>query len=180
VKIEADSRMSYPRELCFRTYRDRLPELVPHLPNVKVIEERERDEAPDGNESQTRLLNLWKAVSEIPKLAQGIIKPDMLAWDDHALWDEEAFTCEWRVEPHIFKDRIQCRGKNHFVDNGDTCVLQIRGNLDIDLKGLPGVPKLISGKVGKAVEKFVVALLTPNLTSVSTGLEAFLKEEENK
>lgn len=180
MKIQADAKVAYPRELCFRTYRDRLPELVPHLPNVKAITVLEREDAPGGEEHKTRLLNEWRAVSEIPKLASAVLKPEMLAWHDHALWNEADWTCEWRVETHFFKDRVSCRGKNQFVDHGDSCTLQIRGDLDIDLKGLPGVPKLVAGKVGSVVEKFVVALLTPNLTSVSGGLSAFLREQEGK
>jgi hypothetical protein len=178
MKIQADAHMAYPRALCFSTYRDRLPELVPHLPNVRAIEVEEREETPGGVEGQVRLLNIWRAVSEIPKVAQALVKPEMLAWHDHALWDENEWTCAWRVETHFFKDRISCRGKNQFVDQGDSCLLQIRGDLDIDLKGMKGVPRVLAGKLGATVEKFVVALLTPNLTSVSTGLEAFLREQE--
>ncbi len=172
MKIEADSTMAFPRAVCFSTYRDRLPELVPHLPNVTAIDVLEREELGD---KRTRLLNQWRAVSDIPAVAKAFIKPEMLSWLDHAEWNEGAWTCDWRIETGFFKDRIQCRGHNQFVDEGDRCTLRIRGDLHIDLKGLPGVPRLLAGKAGAAVEKFVVTLLTPNLTSVSQGVEAFLR-----
>ena len=179
MKIETDARMAFPRELCFTTYRDRLPELVPHLSNVNEIETLEREDNYEGAESKTRLLNVWRAVSEIPKLARAFIKPEMLAWHDYAVWNQDVWTVDWRVETHFFKERVACAGHNTFIDDGESCVLQIRGDLDVNLKGLPGVPRLVARKVSSAVEKFVVALITPNLTSVSTGVEAFLREQES-
>jgi hypothetical protein len=175
MKIEADARIAFPRDVAFRAYRDELPALVPHLPNVSAIEVKETENAPGGVASRTRKLNLWRAKADIPTVAQAIIKPEMLAWDDKALWDEAEWTCDWQTVPHFFTDRIKCGGKNRFVVDGNNCILQIRGDLEVDVKGLPGVPKLLAGTVGAGIEKFVVALLTPNLTSVSKGLEAYLR-----
>lgn len=175
MKIESDVRLSFPRDVAFRAYRDELPQLVPHLPNVRSIEVKEREAAPGGVATRTRLLNLWRAKADIPAVAQSIIKPEMLAWEDHALWDEADWTCQWRVVPHFFAERIRCSGKNTFVPDGAGVILQLRGELDVDVKGLPGVPRLLASTVGHGIEKFVVALLTPNLTSVGKGLERYLQ-----
>jgi hypothetical protein len=175
VKIEADVHLSFPRDVAFRAYRDELPNLLPYLPNVRSIEVKEREESPGGVATRTRLLNLWRAKADIPAVAQALVKPEMLAWDDHALWDEADWTCEWRVVPHFFTERVRCRGKNTFVPDATGVVLQLRGELDVDVKGVPGVPRLIASTVGAGIEKFVVALLTPNLTSVGQGLERYLK-----
>ncbi len=179
MRIEADARISFPRELVFSTYRDRLPQLVPHLPNIKKIEVLEREDAAKGA-GTTRLLNVWHAEGDIPRVAQSVIKPEMLNWKDHALWNQNDWTCEWRVETKIFTESISCRGKNQFVEQGGVTVLQIRGHLDIDLRGIPGVPKFLAGSVAPVVEKFIVGLLTPNLLSVSGGLEKFLEAEAKK
>jgi hypothetical protein len=173
MKIEADARISFPRELVFSTYRDRLPELVPHLPNIKRITVQKRDD--EGGVS--KLLNLWEAKGEIPKVAQPIIKPEMVAWLDHAKWNQNDWTCEWRTEPRMFTESIRCEGKNQYVVDGGETILQIRGVLEIDLKGVPGVPKFLAGKVAPIVEKFIVDLLRPNLISVAGGLEKFLQAE---
>ncbi|MBI1948667.1 MAG: hypothetical protein HYS27_23475 [Deltaproteobacteria bacterium] len=178
MKIEADARVAFPRAIAFHTYRDELQNLVPHLPNVRSIEVKESEDAPGGVASRTRKLNLWRAKADIPAAAQRLIKPEMLAWDDHALWDEADWTCEWRVVPHFFGDRIRCSGKNRYLVDGEHTILQIRGDLTVDANGLPGVPRLIAGTVAAAIERFVVALLTPNLTSVSKGLEAYLRSKQ--
>ena len=170
MKIEADAKLSYPREVVFASYRDKLVELVPHLPNVREIEIKSRDD--DGG--ITRMLNIWHAKGEIPKVAQSIIKPEMVCWEDHAIWNQDEWTCEWKVVPKFFTNNVVCQGKNQFVEQGDTTVLQIRGDLQIDAKGIPGVPRLLAGRIAPVIEKFIVGLLTPNLLTVSDGLVKYL------
>ncbi|MCK6550467.1 hypothetical protein L6R52_31815 [Myxococcota bacterium] len=181
MKLEADSRLTFPRELVFSTYRDRLPRLVPHLPNIKGITVLKREDAPGGAQGISKLVNKWEAKGEIPKPAQTVIKPEMLTWLDYATWDENAWTVEWRIETQMFTENIKCGGKNRYLPDGPNgSILEIRGHLDVDLKGIPGVPRLLAGTIAPVVEKFVIALLTPNLTSVAKGLEAFLQEEARR
>ena len=59
MKLEADARIAFPRELVFSTYRDRLPQLVPFLPDVKSIVVQERTDAPDGTDGSTVLEYCW-------------------------------------------------------------------------------------------------------------------------
>ena len=178
MKIEADARVAFDRELVFTTYRDRLPDLVPHLPNVERIEVLEREDDVGGQAGVTRLLNLWSAEGEVPRVAQSIIKPEMVAWNDHARWDQNEWTCHWRVEPKFFTENVRCQGKNRFIAEGDSTLLEIRGDLEIDLKGVKGVPRFIPvSRIAPVVEKFIVALLTPNLVTVSKGLESYLRAQ---
>ncbi len=181
MKLEADARISFPRETVFKTYRDRLPELVPHLPNVKRIVVEKREDDAGGQPGITKLLNLWEAKADVPKVAQSIIKPENLAWLDHAEWNQNDWTCAWRIETKMFTENVKCGGKNRYtVIDDNTCTLEIRGDLDVDLRGVKGVPKFLAGTVAPVVEKFIVALLTPNLLSVAKGLEAFLEQEQAK
>ena len=178
MKIEADATLSFPRELVFATYRDNLVDLVPHLPNIRAIEVLEKEENKGGESGVTRLLNLWRAEGDIPKVAQTIIKPEMVAWDDHAVWNENDWTCEWKVVPKFFTNNVRCQGKNQFIADGERTTLQIRGELEINAKGIPGVPRLLAGKIAPVIEKFIVALLTPNLVTVSQGLEKYLQDKK--
>jgi len=52
--------------------------------------------------------------------------------------------------------------------------LAIRGELEIDAKNIKGVPSLLAGTIGAAVEKFVVALITPNFKTLNRGLVQYL------
>lgn len=180
MKIQADATLSFSRALVFSTYRDELPALVPYLPNVRAIEVLSREDDADNTQGKTRLHNLWRAEGDIPKVAQAIIKPEMVAWDDHAIWNQTEWTCEWKVVPKFFTNSIRCRGKNQYVDHGNSTTLQIRGELEVDANRIPGVPRLLARRIAPVIEKFIVALLTPNLLQVSVGLEKYLQEQAAK
>jgi len=180
MELKADARISFPREVVFSTYRDRLAEMVPFLPNVKAITVQKREDNVGGVEGESKLLNLWEAKGEIPKVAQRVLKPEMLAWLDHAEWHEKDWSCDWRIETKMFTENVKCGGHNTYHVEGDVTILKIRGNLDVNLKGVPGVPRFLAGTVAPVVEKFIITLLTPNLTSVATGLDDFLKSEASR
>jgi len=176
MKITADARVDYPLDLVFHTYRDELERLVPWLPNVESIVVKEREDDVDGAGHLTRLWNVWRGKASIPSIARGFLKPEMLAWDDHAEWDERTRVCSWRSEPHFFRERTRCAGTTTLLPDGAGTRLQIRGEFSLDLKGMRGVPRLVTGAAQKAAETFIVALLSPNLASISQGLDGYLKQ----
>jgi hypothetical protein len=169
MKLHAESVLPFPREVVYRTYRDRLVELVPFLPNIRGIEVRSR--ADEG--SVSRLVNVWHGGGDIPSVARAFLSERMLSWTDHATWDEAAWTCAWRMESHSFREAVHAAGKNAFLVDGDGCRLVIDGDLTIDGKKLP-VPRFLAGTVAPAVEKFLVGMIRPNLTEVARGVERFL------
>lgn len=166
MKLEADSRISFPRPLVFSTYRDRLPQLVPHLPDIKEIVVKSRSD----DQGVTKLLNEWVSGAKIPLLARAVIKPEMLRWDDHATWNENDWTVEWQVKTKVFTDNIKCAGKNQFVEENGQTLLKIRG--DLTISGLSAA--------GELVEKFVVPLLTTNVLKVAEGVQKYLQAQPRK
>ncbi len=174
MKLEADAPIAFPREVVFAAYRDRLTELVPFLPNVRSITVESRQDGVQGVPERTDLVNRWQAKADIPKVLQGLIKPEALTWIDRASWDERDHTCRWEIELGMFTEQVRCGGTNTYRVDGDRTVLEIRGHLDVDASGL-GVPRLLAGTVAPQVERFVVNLIRPNLLSVAQGLERYLQ-----
>jgi hypothetical protein len=174
MKVEADAYLDFPRELVFETYRDRLPELVPHLPDVERITVESREE--EG--AIVRLVNRWQARAEVPKVARSIVKPEMMVWLDHATWDQDAWTVEWRIEHATFAEQVRCGGLNHYVADGDRTRLEIRGDLSVDAARIPGIPRMLAGTVAPVLERFIVGTIRPNLVSTADGVQAFLRSQE--
>lgn len=173
MDLLVDSALSHPRSVTFAAYRDRLSELVPHLPNIRAIEVRERrDEA-----SLVRLYNVWRGGSEIPAIARALVSESMLSWDDHACWDAERWICSWRIEPHVFRQAFECHGENRFVELAEGSRLEIRGVLRIDGSKLTGVPRPLQARAGRAVEELIAAKIAPNLLAVARALEQVLSAE---
>ena len=83
----------------------------------------------------------------------GKIKPEMLAWIDYAEWNQNEWTCEWRIETKMFTESVKCGGKNRYVVTPDGKVLVFtregasdrkNGIVICSLEG-PAHPKVISG-----------------------------------
>jgi hypothetical protein len=172
MDLSADARLPFPRAVVFEAYRDRLPELVAFLPNVRAIEVRSRKEEPPV----TELVNVWHGGGEIPAAARAFLSEAMLSWTDHARWDQSAWTCSWRVEAHVFTEAVQCQGLNRFLEDGEETVLQIRGSLTIAPDRLKGVPRLLASSVAKTAEELLGGKIRPNLVEVSGGLRRYLEQ----
>lgn len=173
MRLHAESTLPFPRELVYATYRDRLPELVPYLPNIRAIEVESRRAEPP----RLFLVNVWRGGGEVPSVARAFVSEKMLSWTDHAEWDDARWAVKWRMEAHAFKDAVHAVGENTFLATPDGgCRLVVEGDLTIDGKKLP-VPRLLAGSVGGAVEKFLAAMIRPNLTEVAKGVDKFLAHE---
>ncbi len=170
--LSADSTLPFDRELVFRVYRDKLVDLVEFLPNIRRIEIKSREE----NGAITKMVNEWHGGGEIPSAARVVLSESMLSWVDYATWNESDHTCEWRIETHSFREAVSCAGKNRFVEEDGSTRLEIRGEIAIDATKIKGVPRLLSKSVSKTVEDFLVKKITPNLLSVSDGLQRYLEK----
>ncbi|CAN5193365.1 hypothetical protein BH09MYX1_BH09MYX1_57570 [soil metagenome] len=171
MELRADAKIPFPRPIVFAAYRDKLKEMLEYLPNVRKIEIRKREE--DGK--VVKMLNFWQGGGDIPAAARAFVSEAMLSWLDYATWNEETFTCEWRIEPGAMTEAITCKGINTFTEVGEETLMEIRGELTIDPKKLKGVPGFLSGKVAKAVEDLLVGKIKPNLVGTAAGLTKYLQ-----
>lgn len=172
MQLSADATLPFARPVVFAAYRDHLVDLVEFLPNIRRIEVRSRKD--DGARSE--LVNEWHGGGEIPAAARAVLSESMLSWTDYATWDQDEWTCSWKIETHSFTEAVDCRGKNRFVEQAGSTRLEIRGDLVIDGKKLKAVPRLLAGTVARAVEDILVKKITPNLLSVSDGLRKYLEQ----
>jgi hypothetical protein len=172
MELTARTHIPYPRDLVFRTIRDRLPELAPYMPNVKKIEMRERTD--DG--TVTKFLNVWTASADIPAAARSYIRPEILMWDDRARWNEADFSCEWSIHTHAWPGVVECSGRNVYVEDGGGTELRIGGTLVLHMDKSP-VPRLLGNTVRPIVERIIVAGMKPNLTSIGEAVTGYLKAQ---
>lgn len=175
AKIDIIDHVSYDRDTVYEIFRDKLVELLPYLPTVKDIERTSYEE--DGDD--VNIVNIWYAADdEIPTIAQKFISPDMMRWTDTANWHNDEFSVNWDMEVGFLQEAISCSGKTTYKVEGDTTEVHILGELIVDAKKIPGVPRLIAGRVGGAIEKFVIKMITPNMKEVNRGVEKYLDSLE--
>jgi len=174
--ISADSRILFPRPLVYTTYRDKLVELLPYLPDVRRIEVKSRREE-DG---LIHFVNEWHGGGEIPVVARAVLSEAMLSWTDLATWNESEFTTEWHIKTHAFTEAVHCVGVNRFKEAGSGTVIETRGELAINTKQIKGIPQLLAATVGRTVEDFLSKKIGPNLLQVSEGVRHYLEQSQNR
>ena len=173
MKIHSESIIPHGREAVFQTYRDRLPEVATYLPDVESITVHAREDL----KSQTILHNVWVSNTDIPKAAQGLLKPEHLRWDDHAVWTHDAHQVAWRIETRMFADAFRCNGTNTFhADGPNQTRVVVAGHLEIDLSNMPGVPRFVARRLAPQVEAFIVKMIAPNLEQVNVAVGRYISD----
>ena len=166
--------LPFPRAEVFGVHRDRLPEVADFLPNVESIEVTQREE--EG--AVVRLVNLWKAAeTEVPTVARPFIKPEMLRWIDRAVWNQDRWRCQWEIELGFLPEAITARGYNDFVEQNGQTTITINGEITIRAEKIPGVPRLLAGKLSSAIEAFVVKMIEPNLRQTNAAVRRLMEQD---
>ena len=173
MRINSESRIHHPIDVVYPCYRDHLPRVAPYTPDIREIIVRSREDKELG----PKIHNVWVADRDIPKVAQGIIKPEMLQWDDFAEWNDAEQHVDWRLNIPAFPDQVKCSGRNAFFADGPRSTrVVLTGELEVNVKNVPGVPRLLAGRLAPKIESFIVMLITPNLEKVNQSLERYLDE----
>ena len=171
MKIETDVTLPFPRERVFVAYRDRLPELLQYLPNIRGLDVKKREE----RDAEVYLVNDWKGGGEVPSVARSFLRESMLSWTDHATWRSADFVCAWRTDVHAFPGALNSAGTNRFVELGpEKTRIEFRGELTCDASKVPGVPKLLARSINGTVEKIFVGKIVENLVAVGEGIGKLL------
>jgi hypothetical protein len=176
-QLDIRDTIHFPRDLVFQVYRDRLSDLGAYLPNIESITVERRTVRDDGS---IELVNRWQAArTEVPAVIRPFIKPEMLQWYDYATWDSKGHVCRWRTEMVLLHGAITSEGVNYYraIDDS-TMEVHLTGTIRVEASKIPGVPRLMAGKVASAVESGVLKVTEPNLRAVSRGLEQFLAEHD--
>ncbi|MEW6201606.1 MAG: DUF2505 family protein [bacterium] len=123
--------------------RDRYADYLKYTPVVKKVELIEERHI---SETVTETITEWEGRAEIPTLVRHIIKPRMIRWRVHTLWNMEHWNCDWRMETFYFKEIFECRGTITFNEKEE-------GRTEIILAAVFHIDVPI---LGHAAEKFIV------------------------
>ena len=167
--------IKHPPEEVYLTYRDRLPQLVPYLPNVDLVEVMEKEQTEDG----LRLLNRWTVTGSIPRTVRPFFKGKRLSYLDRALWNDEESLVRWSIEIGLFPNAVSCGGVNYFRPGAapGTTEVSLTGALTVDLARIGGVPRIFHG-IAPKIESFVLDRVKPNLSSVTGAVAQYLDDRE--
>ncbi len=174
TKISVDVEVAFHRALVYATYRDQLMELGPSLPNVRSLQIKSRQEA----DQQVRLELEWHGGGDIPVAAQTLLSEELFTWTEYDVWDCNEFTGDWRIETHFYREALFLAGKNRFLDRGNSTVVESRGDLTIDLSGIPGVPPVLLRRLVHLVEGLVAKKIESNIVQMGQNVLKYLERTQ--
>ncbi len=169
--------VKYPQDEVWIAVRDRLPEMVPFLDDVKSITQESREQNPDS----LQLTNIWQADIDLPGKIQSVIDIDKLKWTDRAEWVESKQQCLWVIEPHFFKGRIDCTGSTKFEPaiGGRGTRITFAGEFGIDASDIPGIPSFMESTISKTVESLIINVIPKNFRKITDALAILFEQEKS-
>ncbi len=173
MRINASVFLPFPRALVYVTYRDKLLELVPQMPNVKSVALKSRQEQG----STVQQVFEWRGKSDIPGLLKPFVSEDLLTWTDFATWKEAEFTTDWKIQPHAFGEAIRWAGLDRFLEESNGTRIESRGELTIDPHRLKSVPSFLAGQVSHLAEDILAKQAEPNFIELSRLVQAHLEKQ---
>lgn len=175
---ESSEIIPQPAKIVYPLVRDEMSLLVPYMPNVEKIDQLEYERTSD---TRVEILNHWYAKVEVPRVVKSIVKPELFQWKDYANWKDDEWCVDYRLEGFVMKNLYHLTGTNYFTPKGkDKTEIKITFNLDIYPEKFPGVPKFLARRAKPVIEGMIKKMLTPNITSLAKGLNAYFADEEGK
>jgi len=174
MNFEKSTVVSHPADLVLETMVERMHEIVPFLPSVTAIDLVSREEV---GSDQIRIVRKWQGATDTaPSALRPFLTPELMGWTDTALWTPAEYKVDWTLSTSM-SGLYDCSGTNYFGPDPDdpegSTRMRVTGTLEIHPEKLP-VPRFMGKRLAPVTEKFVVGLLTPNLTDVAIGLQGYL------
>lgn len=175
MHFEKTNVVSHPAALVLETMIERMHKIVPFLPSVSGIDLISREDLSDD---QIRIVRKWQGTTDsAPNALRPFLTDELMAWTDTALWTPSEFKVDWTLSTSM-SGLYDCSGTNYFGpdpnDAENATQIRVTGDLQVYPDRLPGVPRFLGKRLAPQVEKFVVGLITPNLTDVAIGLQGYL------
>ncbi len=172
MEFKTVSIIKQPPAIVWATMRDQLPEIVELVDEVDSIVVQSRKKTSDGN---LEVINIWTARPQLPDMIARFVKPEMLAWSDIATWDEKTMICNWKIDSHYFREKMDCTGSTKFEKaiGGRGCRLTFQGNIYWD-GSVPMSFGVMDGMVSKALESVIGKMVPGNFQKMASAIERFI------
>ena len=165
--------IKYPVDIVWTSMRDHYVEIVAFVDEVDSIRPVSRKKiAPNKLE----VVNIWEADPPIPDIISKYFKKEMLSWTDTAVWDEGAMICNWKIDSHYFKEKMNCQGFTKFEKaiGGRACRLSFQGRIDWD-GNLPLSFGMADSMISKTLESIISKVIPNNFRKLTSGVATFIE-----
>ena len=156
MRIEREEFLLHSADEVYPLVRDRLHELLPHLPGIESIEVLSRAAAGKG---KTRVKSRWRV--HPPALLGRLLPAAAFAWEEEALWVDKSYRVDSTIRGYGYESRA------HIWYEPASEWTRVRIEADVSL--LPrsaDIPAEHLEKVAAAAEQALRDAVEPNLAAL--------------
>lgn len=164
MRIEREEYVMHSADKVFPLMRDRLQELLPHLPNIESIEVLSRKAEAAG---KTRVKSRWKV--RAPALLGRVLPAAALVWEEDALWIDKKYCVESRISGRGYGSR----GKTFFEPASDYTRVRIEAEVTFRPEALE-LPKETVEKILAGAEEALRDAVDSNMAALVEAIRARL------
>jgi hypothetical protein len=177
MNFQKEDTIPYPADVVLEIMIQRIEVIVPYLPHIERIDTLETKQSRDGH---YRIIRRWEGSKDtLPATLRPFISNEWLAWTDTALWSPAEHKVDWSLSTKL-GHMYDCSGTNYIEPDpkapGKHTRIRIAGNLTVYPDRVPGIPSLLSKRLTPLVERFIIDMITPNLTAVGNGIDRYLRQ----
>ena len=132
------------------------------MPNIGPAELIDKD----GRGDFVLLRVRYRFEGNLPAAATRVLDPGKLTWVDESTVHLRDYRTDFVMVPDHYPDRLQCRGRHHFVDNGDDSTQHV---LEGDLTVRYPI-------VGRLVERAIIMGMRQHMTEEAKVVAAWVRE----
>jgi len=178
MRLEVEDTIHQPADIVYPLVRDEMDKIVPYMPDIERIDTIKKERIADN---RLEIVNHWfSKPSNVPAVMKKFVKPELFSWKDFALWKDELYCVDYRLESPLAKDLYEASGTNYFEPDGDNTRVRITCDIQIYPERMPGVPKFLAKKIQPAIEGMIRKMLEPNLSSLTDGLTRYFADPDNR
>ncbi len=171
MRLESEDFLDQPAEIVYPLVRDEMDKILPFLPDIEKIVTIDYNRL---DEDTVKVVNHWYGKADIPGFAKKFVKPELMSWKDFATWHDSRFCVDYHLESFLGNDIFDASGTNYFEPAGEGRTrIYVSATIDIYPGKVPGIPRLLAGRVKPMVEGLIRGMLEPNLTSLAKGLQGY-------
>ncbi len=163
MRFKMDHIFNWPAETIVEPLK-RGEDIVPmdRLPNVSARKVLSTERKGDKIFSRVE----WCVHGQIPRVAQRIIRPEMLTFIEESVWDDNDFSFTTKIIPHYLKDKIRCKTTSRYhVDGPKVTRRRFQGEL-----------RILLPIINTVVEKAIIEHLKKNNDENARMLRKILEE----
>jgi hypothetical protein len=167
MKIEREEFLLHSADEVYPLVRDRIAELLPHLPGIHSVEILSRAPAARG---KTRVRSRWRI--RPPALLGRILPAAAFVWEEDALWNDRTY----RVESTIRGYGYESRAKTFYEPASDWTRVRIEAEITFRPDSVD-IPKANLEKIVGAAEEALREAIEPNMTALLDAIRERLDSQ---